>query len=159
MKRPFLTFSIVVIITSIFATITANLVRNYFEAVAEAAPKHTEEVDTISLNQDNLIREIAKYPFADPDLVFRSAILECGHSLDSYNATARKNIFGMKCSIRRYPCVGGYSVYPTWQESVKDRYVHEALWFRGGDYKDYLNRNWGKMDGKYVDQLYDVLKE
>ena len=109
--------------------------------------------DTTTLTKENLKREIARYPFHNPTLVMKSAILECGHGLDSYNATERKNLFGMKCSVRKLPCSKGYTVYLDWQESVKDRYVHEALWFRGGSYRDYINRNWGVMDGKYCDQL------
>lgn len=114
--------------------------------------------DTTTLNKHNLKREIAKYPFYDRSLVIKSAIYEAGHSLDSYNATARNNIFGMNCSLRRYACKGGYSVYPTWQESVKDRYIHEALYFRGGGYRDYINRNWGTGDGTYCDYL-DKIEE
>lgn len=96
--------------------------------------------DTI-LNKANLIKEIAKYPFHDRELVLKSAIIECGHGLNSYNATHRHNLFGMKKSSRRYPSQGGYTFYPNWQESVKDRYIHEALWFKTGSYESYLNRN------------------
>ena len=108
------------------------------------------------LNKVTLWAEISKYPFADRTLVMKSAILESGHGLDSYNARKRNNLFGMGCSLRGYKCHKGYTVYPTWQESVKDRYVHEAKFYKGGSYRDYLNRNWGLCDGTYCDMLDEI---
>ena len=115
-------------------------------------PTHHER----ELNKENLWMEIIKYPFADRILVMKSAILESGHGLDSRNARKRHNLFGMRCSSRGYDCSGGYTVYPSWQVSVGDRYIHEVLHYRGGSYRAYLNRNWGLCDGTYCGILDDI---
>ena len=108
------------------------------------------------LTKLSLWREINKYPFADAELVMKSAILESGYGLDSRNVVSRNNLFGMKCNLRGAGCQGGYAVYDSWQESVKDRYLHEARWLRQGEeYCSYLNRNWG-YGGTYCELLADV---
>jgi hypothetical protein len=107
----------------------------------------------VELSKENLWREICKYPFQDCVLVWKSAIQESGHKLDSKNASKRNNLFGMKCNERIPECRNGYAVYEHWQYSVEDRFVHETLYRGGGSYRDYINRHWGIMDGAYCNQI------
>lgn len=105
------------------------------------------------LDRESLWKEICKYPFQDCVLVWKSAVQESGYDLNSKNARYRHNLFGMKCHNRVVRCSGGYAVYPYWQMSVEDRFVHETLYRGGGSYRDYINRHWGVMDGAYCNQL------
>lgn len=106
-----------------------------------------------ALTLTNVWREIQSYPFQDDTLVLKSVVYESGRHLDSRNATERHNLFGMRCSMRGYPCESWYSVYPEWRQSIKDRYDHEVRWYQGGDYRAYIDRNWGLMDGLYTKTL------
>jgi uncharacterized FlgJ-related protein len=105
------------------------------------------------LDKLNLWFELYKYPFQDRMLVFKSAIYESGHRFESKNARKRHNLFGMRCTRRADGCQGGYATYDTWQRSVQDRYTHESLYYKGGSYREYINRHWGVMDGTYCDYL------
>ena len=106
-----------------------------------------------TLTKQNLWHEIKKYPFHDHELVMKSAIYECGHAFDSRNATQRNNLFGMTCGTRADTCDAGYAVFRNWQESVKDRYIHEQRHWQKGSYRRYINRHWGVMDGRYTKYL------
>ena len=108
------------------------------------------------LNKENLWKEICKYPFQDCVLVWKSAIWESGHDLDSKNAKTRHNLFGMKCHNRVPRCKDGYAVYSNWQHSVEDRFVHEKLYYRWPFYKQYINSHWGVMDGTYVTTINQI---
>lgn len=105
------------------------------------------------LTKDNVWEIIQTYPFHNPKLVMKSAIFESGHQFQAYNARVRQNIFGMHCSTRADTCDGLYTVYTHWWESIEDRWIHEQRHFKGNDYRRYIDRHWGIMDGTYCDYL------
>ena len=121
-------------------------------------PNTRQNSPDLSLSKENLWKEICKYPFQDCVLVWKSAVWECGHDLDSRNAVSRRNLFGMGCNNRVPKCSKDkrYAIYDSWQHSVEDRYVHEVLYYKGGSYKSYINRHWGIMDGTYVDTINQI---
>lgn len=114
-------------------------------------------------SEDLLKKEIAKYSFRFPEIVYAQAVLECGFS--SHNFKNYNNLFGMKVAKSRLTTAKSvkgtsHASYDTWRLSVTDRALFETSFLRGlkteEDYYKYLGDNYAS-DVNYVNKLKSIV--
>lgn len=117
---------------------------------------------TLSLT-DSIELEISQYNFKFPQFIMAQAILESG--LNSRLFLTNNNLFGMKIPGRRITVAKGnpgeYAKYSSWQESILDRYLYEAIYLRHcqteGEYLKCLT-SWAE-DPEYLNKLVKISKK
>jgi hypothetical protein len=115
-------------------------------------------IDRDILNLRNVLYVIEKIGIREPDIVYAQILLETGY-LTSDLCIKYNNLCGMKYPrIRKTKAVGRFksmSVYRTWQESIEDYKIYQDLYYKGGDYYQFLNGRYAE-DPNYIKKLKEL---
>jgi hypothetical protein len=103
--------------------------------------------------------ELNKLNVQHSEIVTAQIVLECGWSIDSYNATVRNNLLGWTIN-------GQLATFNHWSTCLRHYKVWQSKYYRGGCYFDFLeciNFGDGKChryaaDVQYVSKLKSILK-
>lgn len=117
---------------------------------------------SIEFTEENFRKELAKYSWKYPDIVYAQAYQESGFS--SKNFKKYNNLFGMKVAYSRLTTANkaegtSHASYEDWQTSVMDRALYEASYLNNltrDEYFSYLDRNYAS-DRNYIYKLKKII--
>jgi len=142
------------ILTFLFTLTTAILSAPNMEVcyIPESEPLFIKE----TLSWASINYWLIEYDVKQIDVVKAQIRLETGN-LSSRYCRERNNLFGMKKPRKRQTTAIGrdksMAVYSHFSESIRDYAYWQDLFYKGGDYYQFLKRHGYATDKKYVEKL------
>lgn len=114
--------------------------------------------------EENFRKELTKYSWKYPDIVYAQAYQESGFNSDNFKKY--NNLFGMKVAYSRLTTSNkaegtSHASYTSWEMSVADRALYEAYYLNNlskDEYFSYLARNYAS-DRNYVRKLKQIIDD
>jgi hypothetical protein len=114
---------------------------------------------TFSQTKAEVYNYIKSCNLEHPEIVFKQVLLETGH-LKSNIFRYNNNCFGMKLAKKRHTLATGegrgHAIYSSWQMSIVDYQIWQRLYYKGGDYYQFLTRMGYATSPTYINKLKGI---
>jgi uncharacterized FlgJ-related protein len=96
-----------------------------------------------------------------PEIVMKQCLLETRH-LTSRRCVEDHNLFAMKMPKQRPSLSCGqsserYCVFASWQQSIRDYALYQMMYYKGGDYYEFLSRGNYAESKQYINKLKSII--
>lgn len=92
----------------------------------------------------------------ESEIVTSQSIAECGWEYESYNARERRNVFGMKGSVKCEDNKHGYAIYKHWTQSARAYKEWQDKVPIYGNYYEYLKQRGYSTNPEYTNYVEQV---